>query len=166
MKREMEERVEPLEERWSRSSPSGSSVGRVDKSAADRVDTVGDGDARVERSLGLDQPPARRNVARRVDAIAHVGPELIEIRAPGNRPPMPTIAIASSGCIIQFGGKSPITAIIVASFGRFASIGCLFSMPVPTTCCLRHFGFVRHVSRLLRAFVILDVSLYCLDTIF
>jgi hypothetical protein len=46
---------------------------------------------------------------------------------------------------------------------RFASTGSLFSTPIRTTCCLRRFGFVRHVSHYLRAFAILDVTLFCLD---
>ena len=79
MKREMEERVEPLEERWVEVKPVWVEHRPLDKAAADRVDAVGHGDARVKRSLGLDQPAAGRNVARRVDAFAHVGPELIEV---------------------------------------------------------------------------------------
>ncbi len=35
-------------------------------------------DPRIKRAMGLDQPSARRNIAGGINAIADVGPELIE----------------------------------------------------------------------------------------
>ncbi len=79
---EMKNRVQPLEKRWIEVKPSRIERRRLDKPAANRVHAVGHGDARVKGSLRLDQPATRRNVARRVDAVAHVGPKLFQSLRP------------------------------------------------------------------------------------
>ena len=48
---------------------------------------VGDGDPRMKCSLGLDQPAPRRNIARGVDPIAHVGPKLFQSSRPWEQAP-------------------------------------------------------------------------------
>ncbi len=83
---------------------------------------------------------------------------------------MPTIAIASSGCIIQLGGTSRTTAIIVASFGAFRvdrlARCSRRPYPLPTAYCLLRFGFVWRVSRYVRAIAILELPLYCVVYIY
>ena len=70
---------------------------------------IGQGDPRIEARWPGRSASDRRDVARGVDAIPDVGPELIEgSRAPGTGPPMPTIAIASSGCMVQLIDKGKL----------------------------------------------------------
>ena len=64
-----------------------------------------EGDLRVIRAVGLDLPAARWDFAGGINTVPDVGPELIEGLRPGNRPPIPTIAIASSGCMARLVDK-------------------------------------------------------------
>ena len=78
MKRQVKDRVQPLEERRIDVEPRRVEPRHVDESAAGRVDVVGDGDPRIEGLGRIDQPSAGGNLAGGVDTVADVDPELLE----------------------------------------------------------------------------------------
>ena len=126
MERELEDWVEPLKERRIEVKPIRIERWPLDKTATDRIDVIGDGDSRVERSLGLDHPATRRNVARRVDGVAHVDPKLFQSLRPREQAAhaddrdccvgMHYFDVEDSSSRMQ---KRYLAVIFVASFGRF-----------------------------------------------